>query len=143
MSRIQYVETVLQELGAGMGLADLRFDASDRASLLLDDNIPITFAYRAAPVEMLCLYIDRGDIPQKGRQAPEYLLRAGLTTWLSTAMTISLDDEGKKALAITMIAVATLDLATLTAVLEKAVIVARVMRDYIKQGQFEPVQLTD
>jgi hypothetical protein len=136
MSRIKHVEQVLQELAAEAGLAQLRLDESDRASLLLD-QIRVTFGYTAEPMELLWIWIDLGQIPAEGAAAPECLLRLGLMTWATSVMTIGLDEEGRRALGFTPIAVAMLDLARLKEVLARVLDAARAIRERLAAGRFE------
>jgi Tir chaperone protein (CesT) family len=136
MSRTQHVGQVLQELAAEAGLASLSLDASDRASLLFDD-IPVTFAYTAEPMELLWIWVDLGEIPADGAAAPECLLRLGLMSWAASVMTIGLDEQGRRALGFTSIAVAMLDLARLKEVLARLLAAARPIRERLAAGRFE------
>jgi hypothetical protein len=136
MSRVQHVEQVLQELAAEAGLASLSLDESDRASLLLD-QIRVTFAYSAEPMELLWIWVDLGEIPTEGAAAPECLLRLGLMTWAASVMTIGLDEQGRRALGFTPIAVAMLDLARLKEALTRLLAAARPIRERLAAGRFE------
>lgn len=136
MSRLQHVVKVLQDLGAEAGLPSLGLDQSDRASLLFDD-IPVTFAYTAAPAELLWIYVDLGEVPAEGAAAPTWLLQLGLSTWAASVMTIGLDEEGRRALGYTPIAVAMLDLPRLKEVLTRLLAAARPIRERLALRQFE------
>ncbi|MEM7026442.1 MAG: type III secretion system chaperone, partial [Pseudomonadota bacterium] len=75
MSRINLVDTVIGELCQSMGLGDRQLDDQGRLTLRFD-HTPVTFSYRAEPLEMLWLHVDLGATPE-GRAAPYFLLRVG------------------------------------------------------------------
>jgi hypothetical protein len=123
MSRFQRVVSVLNELASELGLGEVVLDERDRATLAFDDT-RVTFMFTAEPLELLWLYVDLGEIPTTGDEAPAFLLQIGLGSWATGRMTIGLDDGGRRALGYTSIPVAHLDHPTLhrtlTAMLELA-----------------------
>jgi hypothetical protein len=140
MSRQALVEQVLQELAAETGVGELSLDASDRVTLVFDD-IPVTFAYVTQPTELLWLYVDLGEVPADGTEAPVCLMQLALTTWVASVMTIGLDEEGKNAVGMTAIAVVMLKYPTLKEVVLRLIEAARPIRDHLSTHDYDAQSL--
>lgn len=97
MARQQHVVSVLNALAADLGLPAISLDADGRATVAFGD-LPVTFAYRARPVDALLVYVELGDIPARGHAAPAYLLEAGFAGWSTGRMALGLDRTGRKVL---------------------------------------------
>ncbi|MEM7023291.1 MAG: type III secretion system chaperone [Pseudomonadota bacterium] len=133
MSQVNRVETVLSAFGARAGLGELKLDDDGRLTLLID-QIPVTFAYSADPVELLWLYVGLGEV-EDGMAA--FLLALGFVTWANNRMTIALDRDARKALGYTVIPVAALDVDSLQKGVTVLVESARPIRDRLASGAYE------
>ena len=112
MSRRAYIEQVVAELGAAMGLPALALDGDGRASVLLDDVL-FTLMAGDDPVELLWLFADLGYVGPDDPARLRTLLRLGAETWSRGQMTVGLDQHGRHAIGHSAIPVVDLDLALL------------------------------
>lgn len=135
MSDRQRVDVALGEFGASCGLPGLALDENDRATLAIG-GVPVTFLYQAAPLEMVSLYAELGEIPEFGTDAPEFLLQLGLGSWVAGHMTIGLDRDGKSVLGHAVIPASRFSQQTLTETLQRLLAVARPLRERIAERDF-------
>ncbi|MEW4486713.1 CesT family type III secretion system chaperone [Thalassoglobus sp. JC818] len=135
-SRYDYVARILNELGDEMGMSSLRFDTTDRISLYFDD-IHLTLAYGAEPVELLWIYVDLGNDIGDDPNLLQRVLQLGFETWTRSVMTIGLDDKKDQLIGYTSIPVTILDLNVLQETLSLVLQSARVVRVITSSKQLE------
>lgn len=135
MTRLQHVAAVLSELGTDLGLPAITLDDSDRATLAFDD-IKVTFAYDAAPVELLSLYAEIGEFEAVDDPAAAFLLEVGFGSWASGRMAIGLDDAGQTVLGHLSIPVILLDGSTLKRTLMGLLEVALPLKERLAARDF-------
>lgn len=111
MSRQSHVAAITARFAAAMGLSDAAVDESGRLSLLIDE-MTVTLAYRAEPVEALTLTADLGALAP-GAPPPRMLLERSLSAFLANLMTISLAEDGTSLRATTAIPAVALSLPVL------------------------------
>ena len=97
MSRVEQVEALVSELGAQLGLPELRFDETGRIALQVGEA-PVTLLYQVEPLELIWLYCGLGDLPDESEATGALLLRANARTWTSSGVSIGIDEQGKRAL---------------------------------------------
>ncbi|MEO1019905.1 MAG: type III secretion system chaperone [Pseudomonadota bacterium] len=135
MSREHYVAEIIAELGAGLGLSGFALDGSQRASLIID-GLPVTFTYVAAPVELVWIYVDLGEVPENDPRALDALLQLGFLTWASNRMTLGVDDRGERVIGQAAIPAINLDLPALRGQLGQITESAFLIRDRLTRGDF-------
>ena len=136
MTRLQSVNSVIAEFGDSIGLPDLQLDDQDRLRLTFDQT-PVTLAYAAAPMEILWLYVDLGEVDSQSEQAAECLLQLGFLCWTMNKMTIALDEDEKRAVGFTAIPVAQLDLQVLMEVTRHLLDAAEAIRDKLARRDYD------
>lgn len=135
MSRLSYVETVLDELASEIGLKNMPLDSTGRVSVRFE-TVPITLAYSDQPVELLWLYADLGSLPEEGYEAPAFLLQLGFALWASNRMTVGLDEKGEVALGYTVIPVSALTFPLLRDVFKQLAETAKPIRERLERGDY-------
>ncbi|MCG8650290.1 MAG: type III secretion system chaperone, partial [Pirellulales bacterium] len=138
MSRQDYVEQTISELGTRLGIPELALDATDRASFSKDD-ILMTIHYVDQPIELLWLFVDLGEVGTSDAEVLSGLLQLGFPTWTSNCMTIGIDDSGQRAIGHSNIPVVYLTAARLHQTVEYMLEAAAEIRDHIQQHDFELV----
>lgn len=139
MSRYNYVTEVLQELGAELGIGPLKFDGTDRVSLVFD-GILVTLAYSTEPVELVWIYVDLGEVPDDSLLVPQQMLQVAFECWSNNVMTIGLDDDGKNGVGYSSIPVAVLELPLLKDMIDKMLQAAALVREHLAKTAFAEVQ---
>jgi hypothetical protein len=142
MPRYNYVQSVLEELGAEMGLGSIKLDDTNRLSLVFD-GVLVTFAYTTEPVELVWIYVDLGEIPQGGVAVPQRALQIGFECWAHNVMTIGLDDEGARAVGYSSIPVTVLALPLLKEMLDRILQATALVREQLAQTAFDEAQNPD
>ncbi|MEO1018413.1 MAG: CesT family type III secretion system chaperone [Pseudomonadota bacterium] len=142
MSRLDYANTILNELGAEIGLGDIAFDASGRSSLTFDDTL-VTMHYTEDPVELIWLYVDLGPAAAEGTALPLFLLELNMQAWLRSCMTLGLAAGGARVVGSNCLALATLDLPALKAVLEAMLEASRGIRTELQRPDLLGPDLLD
>ncbi len=117
MSRQDTALAILQEFGAGIGLEDIAFDAANTMALDFGD-LPVTLTYADTPLEAIWIAADLGAVVPDNLAALQFLLEINMRAWMQNVMTISLAEDGHKAVGATVLPVAALSTAQLNAVLE-------------------------
>lgn len=139
MSRYNYVNEVLQELGAEIGMEPLELDDTDRLSLVFD-GVLVTFAYSSEPVELVWIYVDLGEVPPDSLQVPQQLLQVAFECWAHNVMTIGVDEEGKNAVGYSSIPVTVLDLPLLKEMLDRILQATTLVREHLARTTFDEGQ---
>lgn len=135
MSRLDHAAHIVRELGDSMGMSGLSLDEANSVSLAFDD-MPLTLAYRAEPLEVLWLMADLGEVPEgtDGRDMLKALLQAGFVSWATNCMTVAMDESGRRAIGFTAIPITHLRVEVLHQVLGALVETALPMRAEILAG---------
>lgn len=117
MSRLDYVQRVLGEVSAALGISALSL-GDDACTEVQVGGLWLTLMHATEPGEMLWLYVDLGPVPDR----PETLravLRSAYTTWVQGEMTLAIDGSGRRVLGYSAIPLALLDATRLVDTLER------------------------
>ncbi|MCD0457860.1 type III secretion system chaperone [Roseiconus lacunae] len=139
MSRINHVANVFADLGREMNMGPLKLDDTDRLSLLFD-GVLVTFSYSTEPMELIWIYVDLGEIPSGGVLAMQRLLACAFESWMTSIMTIGMDDDGRNAVGFTSIPVSTLSVQAVRETVGAMLRAAAKTSDAIAAAAFEQVQ---
>lgn len=138
MSRQEFVEQTISELGTKLRIPKLALDSTGRASFSRD-GIHMTISYLDQPIEIVWLFVDLGEVGVSQVDVLEGLLQMGFLTWSSNCMTIGIDKSGERAIGHSNIPVVYLNGERLHQVVEGMLEAAVTIRDRIKQRDFELV----
>lgn len=139
MTRHAHAARIVAELGESMGMSGLSLDEGGAVSLAFDE-LPVTIAYAAEPVELLWLMADLGAVPDgvDGKDALKGLLQVGLASWATNRMTVGLDESGRRAVGFTAIPITHLNAELLQEVLGALIDIAQPVRAQLAAGQLAP-----
>jgi len=136
MSRLAHVQTVLTDLAKKFGLESVELNRDASIALQIGEA-PVALEYSAEPAEVLWIQVGLGPIPEEGLEPVELLLQAGCLAWMSSGITVALDDSAKTALAYTTIAAATLTSEGLHDTLSRLLEFALPLRAQLTAGNFQ------
>ncbi len=139
MSRIQYINDILKQVGQRYGLDDWALDNNGELNLNRD-GLSLTLAHRDELIEALWLYIDLGEV-DCDRATLLGLMQVGFATWAFGRFQIGLfgdDEHGRRAIGSYMMPVSYLSVDMLYEQLEISLESAGQTQECIQNKNFGP-----
>ena len=145
MSRLNHVQSVLDDYAAELGIAAIPLDSRQRAALHVGDA-DVLLSMSSESLEMLVLHCKLGNIGAlddgDSGDASRYLLQAGGESWLQQGITLGLGGDGSTAFAMLTVPVVLLDIDSLRNHLIQLLETSFKLRQRLAQGDFGDLDAT-
>ena len=108
MVRDQRIDEVVANFGSRIGIEQLAFDESERASYAYD-GFRFTLYFGSVPMDLLWIFVDLGGVNDYGSEALSDLLHLDEQAWSQRCLTVSIDDCGERVIGYASIEASELD----------------------------------
>lgn len=135
MSSFHVVQSVLDDLGAAIGLDGMVLNVDGKLALTVG-SLEVGMLYESEPADVLWLFSELGAVGDDD-EAPMFLLRAGFQSWLAAAMTVAVDRETGVAKAFIGIPVAMLTRDLLQSSLHRFATAALEIRNRLQERRYD------